>query len=251
MAGKTMKYNKGQIYNLQVKEIINNPKQPRKHFDEVALEELVQSIKQHDVLTPVIFRVNEDGGIELVAGERRLRAAKELKMDTIPAVFNDGDPSEIALIENILRQDLTAVEEAEAIGRLKEEKGYTDEQLGGVLGKKRSTISDMLLINKLPEDVRKECRESSRYSRRELIQIARRKTPKGMKSEFEKYKHRLDKTKDDGKKARPKGDKVKATSQAILVLKEKIDKVSREWDEKEKAALFGPLSALKKSIESF
>lgn len=81
-------------------------------------------------------------------------------LTTLPAIFVEGNPSEIALVENLLRQDLTSVEEAEALQRLKDEQQYSDEQLSGVIGKARTTVSDIMLINRLPVAIRDECRES-------------------------------------------------------------------------------------------
>lgn len=243
-------YSKGQLYEIPVNDIKPDPNQPRKYFDKEALEELADSIKKNGVVQPIIFRVDDKGKLIIIAGERRHKAAKKLKLETIPGLFNDGDPSEIALIENLLRQDLTAIEEAEAMSKLKEERQYTDEQLGEVLGKKRSTISDMLLLSNLPQEVRDECRDKTLYARRELIKIARKKTQKAMATAFRKYKEQLAKREQTGGKRGPRSPKVEVLEKSLDSLKTRIEKISEEWDETDITKISPKLKELKTAIDT-
>jgi len=143
-----MTYNKGTLYHIPLDDLLVDPDQPRKTMDAQGLEELATSITRHGILEPILFRQAEnDGKLYIVAGERRVTAARQTGLTSIPALLIDGNDSEIALVENLLRQDLTAVEEAEALQRLKVERQYTDEQLSGVIGRARTTLSDILLTS--------------------------------------------------------------------------------------------------------
>lgn len=184
-------YTKGTLYKLNVKDLQTDPNQPRKYFDPVALQDLVDSIKAQGVLQPVLFRVDQDGNLFIVAGERRLQAAMKAELETIPALLTEGNPGEIALIENIFREDLTAIEHAEALNRMMVEHGYTQEQLGGYIRKAKSTVNDILTLVKLPKEIRDECRKDPKISRQELIKIARKKREKGMMTAYKKYKERV------------------------------------------------------------
>ena len=182
-------YKKGVLYQLPIQEIKPNPNQPRKYFDEEGLAELTASITERGVLEPILVRM-EDSKIFLVAGERRHKAAQNAGLAEIPALFIDGNPDEVALIENSLRENLTAIEEAEAIGRLATELNYTQVQLAKILGKKPQTISDILSLNRLPVQIRDECRVNPGCPRRVLVEIARKKQERSMISLYEKYKEK-------------------------------------------------------------
>jgi len=182
-------YEKGRLYTLPIGQIQPDPNQPRKYFDAEGLAELTQSIRDKGVLMPVLVRVEDGGNIFLIAGERRLKAAEAAGLAEVPALFvQDERPQEIALIENSLRQNLTAVEEAEAAGRLVDELGYTQDQVARVLGKKRTTVSEILSLNRLPAAIRDECRVNPACPRRVLVEIARKKQERGMLTLYEKYK---------------------------------------------------------------
>ena len=129
-----------------------NPRQPRKAFEEAALEELTQSIKSTGVLQPIVVRPSGDG-YEIVAGERRWRAAKEAGLDRIPAVVRqvtDAQSLELALVENLLREDLNPIEAAEGYRQLLTEFNWTQEELGQRIGKDRSSIANALRLLRLP-----------------------------------------------------------------------------------------------------
>lgn len=140
---------------LPVDQIRPNPYQPRKVFDKEALQELSESIQQHGVFTPLLVK-KSISGYELVTGERRLRASKMAGLDTIPAIlvdFDDQQMMEIALLENVQREDLNIIEEAKAYDQLIKRLNYTQEQLAHRIGKSREHITNTLRLLKLPEDV--------------------------------------------------------------------------------------------------
>ena len=157
-----------------------NPDQPRQIFEEDKLKELSSSIKEKGVLQPVIIRIDEEKNIFIVAGERRLRAARMAGLESIPCVITKGNPAEIALIENLQREDLKPIEEAEALARMIEEYEYTQDQLARVINKAKSTVSETLSLNKLPEKIKAQVRHAELYPRRLLVEIAKQKTPGDM-----------------------------------------------------------------------
>ena len=155
--------NDGSVINeIVVKKIEANPWQPRTIFDEESLEELADSIKEIGIIQPITVRLLETGSYQLITGERRFRAAKKLGLKTIPAYIRsaeDGNMLEMALIENIQREDLDAIEVAISYQRLIEECELTQESLSDRVGKKRSTISNYLRLLKLPAEVQIAIRE--------------------------------------------------------------------------------------------
>ena len=150
------------VTEILLKDIYPNPNQPRKDFDQSALEELAMSIREKGVITPITVR-DTDSGYELIAGERRWRASKKLRKKRIPAyiikVKDDADILEISLIENIQREDLNALEEAEAYAVLNSKFGMSHESIAKAVGKKRVTISNSLRLLKLPPEVRRSLRK--------------------------------------------------------------------------------------------
>jgi ParB family transcriptional regulator, chromosome partitioning protein len=148
---------------LDPMEIRPNPFQPRKSMREEALEELADSIRQRGIIQPLIVR-DTDHGYELIAGERRLRAALLTKMDRVPVIVKDvapGEALELALIENIQRQDLNPIEEADAYSRLIDEFGLTQEALAERVGKKRATVANYLRLRNLPDPVKQDLSDST------------------------------------------------------------------------------------------
>jgi ParB family transcriptional regulator, chromosome partitioning protein len=135
-----------------------NPHNPRRRFEAADLDELVQSIRAQGVLQPLIVRPRSDGsGYEIVAGERRWRAAQRVPLHEMPAVvreFSDGEALEIALIENVQRADLNALEEAQGYAQLIEHFGYTQQQLASSISKSRSHIANSLRLLSLPDEVK-------------------------------------------------------------------------------------------------
>lgn len=143
------------VEKIPVRDIKPNPYQPRKEFKKEALEELAESIKEHGVLQPVVVR-KQGKGYELVVGERRFRAAKMALQKEIPAIIREFDQQqmmELAILENLQREDLTVLEEAEAYQNLMENLNFTQEQLAQRLGKSRPYIANQVRLLSLPKDV--------------------------------------------------------------------------------------------------
>ncbi|HUK55108.1 MAG TPA: ParB/RepB/Spo0J family partition protein [Nitrospiria bacterium] len=146
----------GRYLDLDVQKIIPNRYQPRKVFREADLQELAASVKERGVLQPVLVRPAEDGRYELIAGERRWRAAKLAGLDKIPAVLqeaSDPDAVELALIENLQRQDLNPIETAKAYRRLTDEFRLTQEEVARRVGKERSSVTNALRLLNLPSEI--------------------------------------------------------------------------------------------------
>ena len=145
------------IVEIPLTEIRSNPYQPRKEFDEQSLLEFAESIKEHGVIQPIIVKKSIKG-YELIAGERRTRASKIAGKETIPAIirdFDDDEMMEIALIENIQRENLNPIEEAEALSKIIEKNNLTQELASKKFGKSRSYITNILGLLKLPEKTKK------------------------------------------------------------------------------------------------
>jgi ParB family chromosome partitioning protein len=188
MAVKASTYEKGMLYQLSMQLLTPDPEQPRKFFDEQALGELQASIASHGVLQPILVREGVDGNFIIVSGERRYQAAKNAGLETIPAILTDGEPAEISIIENLLRENLTAIEEAEAIERLQSLHDYGVSELATALGKAVSTISEILALNRLPDEVKNDCRNEPKTPRWVLVEIAKQATPQRMIALYTKYK---------------------------------------------------------------
>ena len=144
--------------HIDIASIAPNPDQPRRTFSDAALEDLTNSIREKGIIQPLILRRNprDPSGYEIVAGERRWRAAQRARLHEVPAIvreFDDVEVLEIALIENIQRDDLNAIEDARAFRQLMDRFGHTQEKLAEALGKSRSHIANMLRLLNLPEEI--------------------------------------------------------------------------------------------------
>ena len=149
---------KDEIVNVKLSDLRSNPYQPRKVFDEQALEELASSIKEHGVFQPIIIKKSIKG-YEIIAGERRVKASEMAGLTEIPAIirdFNDTQMMEIALLENLQRENLTAIEEANAYKKLIETLSLTQEELAKRLGKSRSHITNMIGLLTLPNSIQED-----------------------------------------------------------------------------------------------
>ena len=151
-----------EISNISVNKIFPNTYQPRRFFNEEALEELSQSIKEHGIIQPITVRKRGES-FELVAGERRWRAARMANLEVVPCniiEITDTESAEIALLENLQREDLNFIEEAEAYFNLINDHKFTQDELAKRMGKKQSTIANKLRILKLSHTVREACLEN-------------------------------------------------------------------------------------------
>ena len=148
--------NASSINEVEIQKIVANPNQPRRTFDEEALEELASSIREHGVISPITLRKNDDDTYMIIAGERRYRASKLAGLSTIPAYIRtakDEQVMEWSLVENIQRENLDAIEIALAYQRLMDEYRLTQEKLSERVGKKRTTVTNYLRLLKLPAEI--------------------------------------------------------------------------------------------------
>jgi ParB family transcriptional regulator, chromosome partitioning protein len=201
---------------LPIDRIRPNPAQPRRDFPAEALEELAASIRQKGVLQPIIVRPGKDGGYDLVAGERRWRAAQLAQLHTIPAMIrtlDDEEMLEIAIIENIQRAELNAIEEAAGYAQLMDRFGHTQEQIAEALAKSRSHIANLLRLLKLPDQVQQQVREgklSAGHARtvvtaKDPVALARRIVDGGLSVRAAEALARQEAAGDTARKGRPGG----------------------------------------------
>ena len=159
---------------IPITSIYPNPEQPRSEFGD--LSELTDSIKEKGVLEPLLVKPKPDGQFMIIAGERRWRASQLAGLTELPCIELDIDENsvaEIALIENLQRKDLTVWEEADGLAALAEKFGYTHDQIAHKISKSRTTVTELLAISGLPEEVRTKCRQAKITSKSTLLEIAR------------------------------------------------------------------------------
>ena len=156
-AGTTQEPANDGIREVSIADIFSDPDQPRKHFDEDALDELAASIRKHGILQPIVVRPTGGGGYRIVAGERRWRAAQRAGLERIPVIIKQVDDKtalELAIVENVQRADLNAIEEAAGYQQLVDQYQYSQNDLAAVIGKSRSHVANTLRLMRLPESVR-------------------------------------------------------------------------------------------------
>jgi ParB family chromosome partitioning protein len=182
-------YIPGQLYLIALSELLPDPDQPRKYLDPAALTEMVESIKEHGIIQPPTFRIDAGGLKYIVTGERRCTAARMAGLTEIAVLYsNSANYDEISLVENILRSDLTAVEEAEAMDRLMKKHSFSQDDLAKKFSKTQASISGTLSLAKLPPEILDDCRQDPAMPKRVLIEIARKKQARSMVTAYQKYK---------------------------------------------------------------
>jgi ParB family chromosome partitioning protein len=159
---------------FEMNAIAPDPDQPRKRFDNESLEELSNSIRKHGLLQPILLKKNTDGkGYVIIAGERRWRASKLAKREKIEGILTNGNSAEIALIENVQRENLTPIEEAFAYKRLMDQREISQGELAQIVGKKRNTVNEVLRITTLPDDILAEMEDYPHITKSQLIIISK------------------------------------------------------------------------------
>ena len=229
---------------LPIELVKPNPGQPRSRFDEDALQALSESIKASGVVQPLIVRSLSDGSYEIIAGERRWRAAHLAGVEKVPVVIRDSDEAdrlEVALIENMVREDLNPVEEAKACAALVEDLGLSKEELGRRIGRSRPTISNLIRLLELPDDVLVMLEEGrlSEGHGKAILSVddhdARRKFGKQAAAEGWSVRQTEEKAKTangGSKKSRPKAsglsaEEIEAIDEVTAKLETKLDKPVR------------------------
>lgn len=252
MAEPNITYERGIIYHLALTLLKRNPNQPRKYMDPKALDDLTESVKLYGILVPILVCWNEAlGSLMIVAGERRYQAALRAGLETIPAIVVEADnATEVALVENLFRQDLAPVEEAETLDLLIKEQNYTQDKLAQIIGKARNTVSEILSLNKLPQQIRDESLSTPNVARKALIDMARKKQERAMFSAWESYKAKLKKA-----AAGPtKRTKRQETPDEILTwLSKAVNKLSgidtADWTEEQRVNFNETLLGLSEAIQ--
>lgn len=209
---------------IPIDRIRPNPHQPRKRFDETALAELTDSIRISGVIQPIIVRRGGDG-YELVAGERRWRAAKQAGLATIPAVVREvtnAESLELALVENLLREDLNPIEAAEGYRQLLADFGWTQEQLGQRIGKDRSSIANALRLLRLPEPIQDDLRSGHLTMGHALsiLSLTSSETQMKLRDEILAHSWSVRATEADAKTRRPGNAKARRRSVELAALEE-------------------------------
>ncbi|TMA65466.1 MAG: ParB/RepB/Spo0J family partition protein [Deltaproteobacteria bacterium] len=178
LAGTIERQQRTVLTSLALADVQPNPDQPRKHFAPDKLAELADSIKARGLLQPIIVR-RVESGYQLLAGERRFRAAQLAGLDKLPALIRAADdPLEVALIENLQREDLSPLEEAEGLALLIERHGYSHREVAELLGKSRPYVSNTLALTRLPDAVKADLRRDGPGVSRELLMgVAREEDP--------------------------------------------------------------------------
>lgn len=193
------KYEIGKVYPINVNELQPNPEQPRKYFDEDEIKALAADIEANGLLQNITFTCHEDKLI-IISGERRVRAHNQLGKEVIEGKYVEGDLLTLALMENILRSDLTAIEFAESVAALQKQKNCSNDDIARIIGKKKSTTSEILKIASLPEAIRDDARTKPYVTRECLLKVARRKDANIQKKTYDKLCHMLEKPKNTPRK---------------------------------------------------
>ncbi|HNY73619.1 MAG TPA: ParB/RepB/Spo0J family partition protein [Syntrophales bacterium] len=231
-------YIKGRIYKIEVGLLQPDPQQPRKYFDPEALNELTASVRKLGVLQPVLFRQDDQGALFLVAGERRLIASQRAGLTKIPGIYVEGKYREISLVENILRENLTPVEEAEGMKLLIAEEGYSQTQLAEMLGKTQSSVSKTMTIANLPEDILAQVRGNPNIPKTMLLEAASARTEKGMRTVFNRYMTREAKKAAAAVAAKPRSSHEAAIINQVVLFQDKLFKVDlSNWNEENRQDL--------------
>ncbi len=226
-------FTKGKIYKINPADLLSDPQQPRTFIDPIGLEELAASIRKHGVLEPILFRQDEEGKLFVVAGERRAAAVKIAGLATIPGIYVNSDYREISLVENLLRVDLTPIEEAEALETLMKEKGYSQYNLSDMIGKSQPAIAQIVSLNRLPADVRERCRSNPNIPRSALLEVVKCKTEQRMLNAFNKMiAQRIAAEQSAGKPGPVRLSKAQAMIKQVDALNGRlVDLPVSEWEE--------------------
>lgn len=187
-------YITGQVYEIPLSDIQANPNQPRRTFDQDALEALKTSISREGLLQPIAVLQTEEGKLVIAAGERRYRAVTELGWEKISCRIVEGSLDDLALMENMIREDLNPMERALAMQSYIDHHRLSRKKLSHILGIARNSISEILSLNKLPKDIQDIIIKDKRYSLHNMRVIARIKNEEEQREKFEKLKAKIEHT---------------------------------------------------------
>ena len=225
---QNQEYETNKMYTINVSDLNPNPKQPRKYFNEDEIKALAADIKANGLLQNITFTCYE-GKLIIISGERRVRAHKQLGKETIEAKYVEGDLLTLALMENILRSNLTAIEFAESVAALQKQKNCSNDEIAEMIGKKKSTTSEILKIASLPEEIRNDARTKPLMTRERLLQVARRRDADVQKKMYNKLCHMLEKQENTPRKSSEKShENKKAGNRFVNAQIRKIEEMTAE-----------------------
>ncbi|HOD99408.1 MAG TPA: ParB/RepB/Spo0J family partition protein [Syntrophales bacterium] len=241
------KYVKGRLYKLKIAELQADPEQPRKFMDPIALNELTASIQKFGVLVPIQFRQDEAGALIIVSGHRRVQAAGRAGRTEISGTYTEGDTRLQGFVENLQRENMLPIDEAEQMQSLMKEYALNQYQLAEAIGKSQPAVNASLSLNKLPEDIRDSIRTNPNITKTMLLDVVKMKTEKSMRRKFEGLMAR------GGQKASQAVRKEKVTKQRAFLnrtdaLTSEIASLPwSEWSEDDRIDLANALRGLRQS----
>ena len=249
MVATVTTYTKGKLYRLKLADLLPDPNQARKFMDPVAVNELAASILKLGVLVPIQFRQDEQGALIIVSGHRRVAAAGKAGLTEIYGTFTDGDTRLQGFVDNLQREGLAPVDEAEQMAALMTEYVFNQYQLADALGKSQAAVSTTITLNKLPEDIRNACRTNPNIPKNTLLEVARMKTEESMRRKFQVYMNKA------GKAGQTSVQKPKLSKQRFLITK--TDSLTgaldglplNEWSEDDRNDLVNALTGVRSKIE--
>ena len=243
-------YVKGRLYKLIIADLLPDPKQARKFMDPIALNELTASIRKFGVIVPIQFCQNEQQNLVIVSGHRRVKAAGRVGLTEINGTFTNGDTQLQGFVENLQREDLIAVDEAEQMDAIMKEYVFNQYQLADALGKDQSVVSKTLSLNRLPEDVRDACRTNPNIPTAMLLDVAKEKTEATMRRKFQTYMAKA------AKEGQTAVQKIRISKQRSLInmtdgLSGKLDGLPwSEWTEDDRNDLVNALNGARNRIDA-
>ncbi|TRZ75640.1 MAG: ParB/RepB/Spo0J family partition protein [Deltaproteobacteria bacterium] len=242
-------YTKGKLYRLKIADLQPDPNQARKFMDPVAINELAASILKLGVMVPIQFRQDEQGALVIVSGHRRVTAAGKAGLTEIYGTFTDGDTRLQGFVDNLQREGLPPVDEAEQMAALMKEYVFNQYQLADALGKAQPDISKTMSLNKLPEDIRNACRTNPNIPKETLLEVAKMKTDTSMRRKFQVYINKADKA------GQTSVQKPKLSKQRFLITKTEaltgaLDGLPwSEWSEDDRNDLVNALTGIHNKTE--
>jgi ParB family chromosome partitioning protein len=242
-------YTKGKLYRVKIADLQPDPNEARRFMDPTAINELTASIRKLGVMVPIQFCQNEQGALVIVSGHRRVTAAGKAGLTEIYGTYTNGDTRLQGFVENLQREGLAPVDEAEQMAALMKEYVFNQYQLADALGKAQPDISRMLTLNNLPEDVRNACRTNPNIPKATLLEVAKMKTDESMRRKFQSYMTQA------GKAGQTAVQKPKLSKQRSLITKTDaltgaLDGLPwNEWSEDDQNDLFNALNGAHSKIE--
>jgi len=242
-------YTKGKLYRVKIADLQPDPNQARRFMDPIAINELAASILKLGVMVPIQFRQDEQGALIIVSGHRRVTAAGKAGLTEIYGTFTDGDTRMQGFVDNLQREDLAPVDEAEQMAALMKEYVFNQYQLADALGKSQAAVSTTITLNKLPDDIRNACRTNPNIPKTTLLEVAKMKTDESMRRKFQVY---MNKAGNVGQTVVPKK---KLSKQRSLIAKTDaligvLDGLPlSEWTEDDRNDLLNSLTGVRSKIE--